>query len=136
EINATVRIQRNSPARQAGGFRSLEHRSVLPGAQRNGARGESLGTAHYCLGNGFGGRACEDDLLRLSTSQSRNGTTAGFDHVAQGAAVSMDRGWIACQLERSKQRCPRFGTKRGRGIMIKIDRRSRHCAFRALTAPT
>ena len=39
---------------------------------------------------------------------------------------------IAGQLERVKQRRPRFGPKRGRCIVIEIDSRSRHRAFRVM----
>src|SRR5690606_11646151 len=96
----------------------------------DGSGREGLNTADNGLGDGLGGRAGKHDLAGFRTGHARDALPAGLDEVAECPAMTMDGGRIAGELERGKQRRPRLGTKRGRGIMIKIDRRSRHLTFK------
>src|SRR5690606_34794889 len=98
----------------------LADSGMLTGADDNGIGRKALGAAYNGLSDRLGCRAGEHHLLTLGACQTGNVCPGTVDQMAQGAAMSMDRGWIAHEIKRSHQRRPRFWQKRGRGIMIKI----------------
>jgi hypothetical protein len=126
EINAAIRQKRDGDHGEAGGFGGLSHRRMFACADHNGSRGKRLGAANDGLGDSLGCRSGEHDLLALGAGKLRYLGAGGIEEVAQGSAVAVHGRRIAHQFERGDKRRPRFRQKRGRGIMIKIDRRSRH----------